>query len=62
MSVDELQSGFLRLVKVLYSAEETHERRQRFWKQVRTSPNFRLQRERRKVVLNAKSRDVFAVA
>jgi len=61
MRVDELQSGFLRLVKVLYSAEETRQRRQRFWNNLRRSPNFRL-RERKKVVLNAKSHEVFAAA
>ena len=61
MGTGELQSGFLRLVKVLYSAEETHQRRQQFWKQLRTSPNFRL-RERKHMVLNAKSHEVFAVA
>jgi radical SAM superfamily enzyme YgiQ (UPF0313 family) len=35
MSVGELQSGFLKLVKQLYSAEETHERRTAFWKRLR---------------------------
>jgi radical SAM superfamily enzyme YgiQ (UPF0313 family) len=41
MSVTELQSGFLKLVKQLYSAEETHERRTRFKRTLKTSPNFR---------------------
>jgi hypothetical protein len=40
MSVAELQSGFLDLVKRLYSAEETGERRAKFKRMIRTSPNF----------------------
>jgi len=40
MSVAELQSGFLKLVKQLYSAEETHERRTKFKRMLKTSPNF----------------------
>jgi radical SAM superfamily enzyme YgiQ (UPF0313 family) len=40
MSVAELQSGFLKLVKQLYSAEETHERRAKFKRMLKTSPNF----------------------
>ena len=40
MSVAELQSGFLALVKQLYSAEETATRRRRFKTMLRTSPNF----------------------
>ena len=40
MSRDELQSGFLRLVKVLYSEEETRTRRTKFKRRLRTSPNF----------------------
>ncbi|HUA37037.1 MAG TPA: radical SAM protein [Candidatus Sulfopaludibacter sp.] len=40
MSVTELQSGFLELVKQLYSAEETHERRARFKRMLKTSPHF----------------------
>jgi radical SAM superfamily enzyme YgiQ (UPF0313 family) len=35
MSVDELQTGFLGLVKQLYSAEETRQRRIAFWKRLR---------------------------
>jgi radical SAM superfamily enzyme YgiQ (UPF0313 family) len=41
MSVAELQSGFLKLVKQLYSTEETQMRRRRFRRVLRTSPNFR---------------------
>ncbi len=40
MSVDQLQSGFLRLAKQLYSAEETQSRRRNFKRRLRTSPNF----------------------
>jgi radical SAM superfamily enzyme YgiQ (UPF0313 family) len=40
MSVAELQSGFLRLVKQLYSDTETQTRRRRFRRLLRTSPNF----------------------
>ena len=40
MNADELQRGFLKLVKTLYSAEETHERRRRFKARLKTSPNF----------------------
>jgi radical SAM superfamily enzyme YgiQ (UPF0313 family) len=40
MSVAELQSGFLKLVKQLYSAEEMHERRARFKRMLKTSPHF----------------------
>ena len=40
MSVAELQSGFLKLVKQLYSAEETHERRAKFKRMLKTSPHF----------------------
>jgi radical SAM superfamily enzyme YgiQ (UPF0313 family) len=40
MSVAELQSGFLRLGKQLYSAEETQGRRAGFKHRLRTSPNF----------------------
>ncbi len=40
MSVAELQNGFLKLVKQLYSAEETHERRAKFKRMLKTSPNF----------------------
>ena len=40
MSVAELQRGFLKLVKQLYSAEETHARRANFKRRLKTSPNF----------------------
>ena len=40
MSKDELQSGFLQLVKALYSDEETRRRRTGFKRRLRTSPNF----------------------
>ena len=40
MSIDELQSGFLRLAKTLYSAEETQVRRRRFKARLKSSPNF----------------------
>jgi radical SAM superfamily enzyme YgiQ (UPF0313 family) len=40
LSVSELQSGFLKLVKQLYSTEETRERRHKFKRMLKTSPNF----------------------
>src|SRR5207245_2402673 len=40
MSVGDLQSGFLRLAKELYSAEVTHERRRKFKHMLKTSSNF----------------------
>ena len=40
MSVAELQGGFLDLVKRLYSAGETAERRAKFKRMLRKSPNF----------------------
>lgn len=40
MSRAELQAGFLKLVKVLYSEEETRTRRMGFKRRLRTSPNF----------------------
>jgi radical SAM superfamily enzyme YgiQ (UPF0313 family) len=40
MSVAELQSGFLKLVKELYSAEETNARRAKFKRMLKTSPHF----------------------
>jgi len=40
MSVAELQNGFLGLVKRLYSAEETTERRSKFKRMLKTSPHF----------------------
>src|SRR5437867_3007242 len=41
MSITELQDGFLRLVKRLYSAEETGERRRKFKSRLKGSPHFR---------------------
>ena len=35
MSVEQLQRGFLKLAKQLYSAEETRQRRTAFWKRLR---------------------------
>lgn len=40
MSRAELQEGFLRLVKVLYSEEETRTRRMGFKRRLKRSPNF----------------------
>ena len=40
LSVAELQNGFLKLVKQLYSAEETQTRRRQFKRMLRNSPNF----------------------
>ena len=40
MSVDELQSGFLRLAKRLYSESETGERRRKFKAMLKASPNY----------------------
>ena len=40
MSVEDLQSGFLKLAKQLYSGEETRERRSRFKRSLKVSPNF----------------------
>jgi radical SAM superfamily enzyme YgiQ (UPF0313 family) len=40
MSVEQLQSGFLKLAKQLYSAGETRERRANFKRRLKTSPNF----------------------
>ena len=37
MSVEELQNGFLQLVKRLYSAKETRERRIGYWKRLKQS-------------------------
>lgn len=41
MTAGQLQSGFLKLVKELYSAEETHRRRREYKRRLRRSPNFR---------------------
>jgi radical SAM superfamily enzyme YgiQ (UPF0313 family) len=40
MSVSELQEGFLKLVKQLYSAEEIRARKSKFKRMLKTSPNF----------------------
>jgi radical SAM superfamily enzyme YgiQ (UPF0313 family) len=40
MSVADLQGGFLKLVRQLYSAEETHKRRAKFKRVLKTSPHF----------------------
>jgi radical SAM superfamily enzyme YgiQ (UPF0313 family) len=45
MDVTQLQSGFLRLVKELYSTEETATRRRNFKRLLKTSPNFRTRRQ-----------------
>lgn len=45
MTISELQNGFLRLAKQLYSAEETGTRRRRFRQMLKTSPSFRKQRK-----------------
>jgi radical SAM superfamily enzyme YgiQ (UPF0313 family) len=53
MTVDQLQAGFLRLVKELYSAEETQRRRRQFKQRLRNSPNFgRAARGRRRPELD----------
>ncbi|MGH7975086.1 MAG: radical SAM protein [Limisphaerales bacterium] len=40
MNATELQNGFLKLVKELYSAKETRNRRSKFKRMLKTSPNF----------------------
>ena len=40
MTIEQLQGGFLGLVRRLYSADETNERRRRFKSRLKTSPNF----------------------
>ena len=40
MTVDQLQAGFLKLVKQLFSSEETATRRRLFRQRLRRSPNF----------------------
>lgn len=51
MSTTELQSGFLRLAKQLYSAEETHTRRAKFKRMLKTSPNFGRQAGRQETAM-----------
>ena len=53
MSVAQLQSGFLGLVKQLYSAGETRTRRANFKRMLRTSPNFGRSARREKTLLAA---------
>jgi radical SAM superfamily enzyme YgiQ (UPF0313 family) len=40
MSISQLQTGFLHLVKTLYAEDETRQRRGQFKRRLRTSPNF----------------------
>jgi hypothetical protein len=56
MSVDDLHVGFLKLVKQLYSEEETQTRRRRFRERLKTSPNFAVPRR------NRVNRDVLELA
>jgi radical SAM superfamily enzyme YgiQ (UPF0313 family) len=51
MSVAELQNGFLGLAKQLYSVEETYERRSKFKRMLKTSPNFGRHARRKEQVL-----------
>jgi len=53
MTLAELQSGFLGLAKVLYSEEETRERRARFKAMLRRSPNSVWASRQRQVALAA---------
>jgi radical SAM superfamily enzyme YgiQ (UPF0313 family) len=53
MSVGELQSGFLKLAKQLYSSGETHERRAKFKQMLKTSPNFGRRAAQREQALSA---------
>jgi radical SAM superfamily enzyme YgiQ (UPF0313 family) len=53
MTVGQLQAGFLRLVKELYSAEETARRRRNFRQRLRASPNSRPARAGAEVLLAA---------
>jgi len=53
MSVAQLQAGFLKLVKQLYSAAETHERRTKFKRMLKTSPNFGRHKARQEQMLAA---------
>ena len=59
MRADELQAGFLKLVKVLYSTEETATRRRGFKNRLRTSPNFRRQKPR---MIQVKGEELLAVS
>jgi radical SAM superfamily enzyme YgiQ (UPF0313 family) len=53
MSVAQLQSGFLGLVKRLYSGEETNERRRQFKAMLKESPHFGRRRVREQQCLAA---------
>lgn len=53
MSIAELQSGFLKLVKELYSADETNTRRRKFKQMLKTSPHFGRRTTREKQLLAA---------
>ena len=53
MSVEELQSGFLRLAKELYSEEETRQRRAKFKAMLRRSANSAFASRRREEALAA---------
>jgi radical SAM superfamily enzyme YgiQ (UPF0313 family) len=53
MSVAELQGGFLKLAKLLYSAGETQERRANFKRMLKTSPHFGQRVARRQQALAA---------
>ncbi|MCL4788119.1 MAG: B12-binding domain-containing radical SAM protein [Verrucomicrobia bacterium] len=53
MSRDQLQAGFLRLAKQLYSADETQSRRRNFKRVLRTSPHFGPQTKRHEQLLAA---------
>ena len=53
MSVEELQSGFLRLAKELYSEEETRQRRAKFKEMLRRSANSAFASRRREEKLAA---------
>jgi radical SAM superfamily enzyme YgiQ (UPF0313 family) len=53
MSAAELQSGFLKLVKQVYSAAETHERRAKFKRMLKNSPHFGRRAARREQTLAA---------
>ncbi len=53
MSIAELQNGFLKLVRQLYSARETQARRANFKRRLKTSPNFGPRAARPKQLLAA---------
>jgi radical SAM superfamily enzyme YgiQ (UPF0313 family) len=53
MTVAELQSGFLGLAKQLYCAEETSERRAKFKRMLKSSPNFGRRAAAREALLAA---------